>query len=285
VHLADLQGMGLDTGKGRWEAIATATVADADGLPVSGVQVDGGWSNGANGTGFCSTDAGGSCSISKPSLKNNLVSVDFTVNNLTLAGYTYDNGANEVTTSLTVQLQVPNLLPNAVDDSFSTPVNTVLNDNVLSNDDQGDTPASVTAYDASSLQGFAVSVAANGDFSYTPTGDFSGPDSFGYTITDSNGDNDSATVSITVGAAPPPPSLLVTAVNSKQQGNNIVTLTWSGFSDSSVTISRNGAPQGTVTNEPGSWQDNLGKRPSGTFTYEVCEAGPSSGCASDSVNY
>jgi hypothetical protein len=285
MHLADLQGTGLDTGKGRWEAIATATVADADGLPLSGVQVDGGWSNGANGTGSCSTDAGGSCSISKPSLKNNLVSVDFTVNNLTFAGYTYDTGANEVTTSMAVLKPVPNLLPNAVDDSFSTPVNTVLNDNVLSNDDQGDAPASVTAYDASSLQGFAVSVAANGDFSYTPTGGFSGPDSFGYTITDSNGDSDSATVSINVGAAPPPPSLSVTAVSSKQQGNNIVTLTWNGYSDASVTISRNGALQDTVANAQGPWEDNLGKRPSGVYTYEICEAGPSTGCASDSVSY
>jgi len=285
MHLADLQGAGLEGSKGRWDAVATVIVEDADGLPVSGVLVDGAWSNGASGAASCSTDGSGSCSVSKQSLKNNVGSVDFTVTNLTLGGYTYDSGANEVAASVTVLKPTPNLLPIAVDDSFSTPVDTPLNGNVLSNDDQGDAPANVTGYDAASVQGYAVSVAANGDFTYTPAGGYSGPDSFGYTITDSNGDSDSAVVNITVGAPPPPASLTVTAVKSKQQGNNIVTLTWSGFSDVSLTITRNGASQGTVANAQGSWQDNLGKRPSGTFTYEICEGGPSSGCASDSVSF
>lgn len=285
MHLADLQGMGVDSGKGRWEAIATATVEDADGLPLSGVQVDGSWSNGANGAASCTTDGGGVCSVSKPSLKNNLGSVDFTVDNLTLGGYAYDGGANEVTSSMTVSKPVPNLIPAAADDSFSTPVDTPLNDNVLSNDDQGDAPASVTGYDAGSTQGFAVSVAANGDFTYTPTGGYAGADTFGYTITDSNGDSDSAIVSITVGAAPPPPSLSVTASASKDKGDNVVTVSWTGFGDVNVTISRNGAPLVTVANALGSWQDNLGKHPSGNYAYEVCEAGPSSGCAGDSVSF
>jgi hypothetical protein len=224
--------------------------------------------------------------VNKPSLKNNIASVDFTVSNLTLGGYAYDSGANEVAVSVTVFKPVPNLLPNALDDSFSTPVDTPLNDNVLANDDQGDAPASVTGSDLSSAEGFSVAVAANGDFTYTPSGGYAGFDSFGYTVTDSNGDSDSAVVSITVGSPPPPPvSRSVSAVKSKQKGNNIVTLSWSGFSDANVTISRNTALQDTVANALGSWQDNHGKRPSGSFTYEVCEAGPASGCASDAVSY
>ena len=64
-----------------------------------------------------------------------------------------------------------------------------------------------------------------------------------------------------------------------------MTLSWSGFLDASVTIIRNTVDQDTVANALGSWQDNLGKHPLSTYTYQVCEAGPSSGCASVDVNY
>ncbi|MBT8069770.1 MAG: S8 family serine peptidase [Gammaproteobacteria bacterium] len=287
VHLADLQGTGLEAPKGRWEAVVSIMVEDGDGLQVSGVLAEGAWSNGTNGGVSCTTDGSGACSVIKPNLKNNVASVDFTVNNLTLDGYSYDSGANEVAVSVTVLKPSPNLLPSAVDDNFSTQADTLLVDNVMANDDPGDAPATVTAFDAISSEGFMVSVAADGDFSYTPSGGYAGADSFGYTITDSNGDSDSASVNITVGSAPPPPpaNRSVTAVKSKQKGNNIVTLSWSGFSDASVTISRNTELQETVLNALGAWQDNLGKHPASTYTYEVCEAGPSSGCASDSVNF
>lgn len=265
-----------------------AMAEDSDGLPLAGVQVDGNWSNGANGAGSCTTDGSGQCTVVKQSLKNNVASVNFTVNNLTLAGYTYDSGANEVPATLTILKPEPNQLPNAVDDNFSTPVDTPLNENAMTNDDQGDTPATVTAYDVASAGGFTVSMAANGDFTYTPTGGYSGDDSFGYTITDANGDMSSAIVNITVGSPPPPPppSRTVTATKSKDKGNNIVTLTWSGFVDTDVTISLNTVLQDTVTNAPGTWQDNLGKKPPpGTYTYKVCEAGSPIECASDSVSY
>ncbi len=249
IHLADLQGVGFDAPRGRWEAVASMTVEDAGVLPVSGVLVDGVWSNGANGSGSCTTDSSGQCSVSKTSLKSNVGGVDFTVNNLTLTGYTYDSGANEVTTVVAILKPVPNLLPSAVDDGFSTPVNTPLAGNVLANDNQGDAPATVTSSDTSSTAGFTVSMAANGDFTYTPTGGYTGADSFGYTITDSNGDSDSATVNITVGA--PSASRSVTAITSRQKGNNFVTVSWIDFINASVTISRNGVPQTTVA-KPGS---------------------------------
>lgn len=288
LHLADLQGEGFEAPKGRWEAVATIATEDADGLPVSGVQVDGNWSNGANGAASCTTNGSGTCNVTKQSLKNNVASVDFTVSNLTLTDYTYDNGANEVPAAITILKPQPNAIPTAVDDSFTTPIDTPLNDNVLANDDQGDAPATVTSFDASSIGGYTVSVSANGDFTYTPTGGYEGPDSFDYTITDANGDSSSATVNVTVGDSPPPPppSRSVTATKSQSKGNKIVTLNWSDFVDANVTISLNTVPVDTVSNALGTWQDNLGKKPAaGTYTYEVCEAGPSTGCASDSVSY
>jgi hypothetical protein len=64
-----------------------------------------------------------------------------------------------------------------------------------------------------------------------------------------------------------------------------VTVSWDNFQDANVIISRNGVAQATVVNSLGSWQDNLGKKPSGSYVYEVCEAGPGTACASDSVSY
>jgi hypothetical protein len=57
---------------------------------------------------------------------------------------------------------------------------------------------------------------------------------------------------------------------SKSRGNNIVTLTWTGFTGN-VSISRNGVQ--VTSNEPGegAWQDNLGKGTSGTYDYRVCD--------------
>ena len=77
----------------------------------------------------------------------------------------------------------------------------------------------------------------------------------------------------------------MTAVKSQSKGNKIVTLNWSGYTDATVNIYRNGGLQDNVANALGTWQESLGKKPTGPYTYEVCEAGPSMGCASDSVSY
>ncbi|HKR23115.1 MAG TPA: Ig-like domain-containing protein [Pyrinomonadaceae bacterium] len=55
----------------------------------------------------------------------------------------------------------------------------------------------VTAFDATSLRGGQVSVAANGTFTYNPRAGYEGPDSFNYTITNAAG-SDVGTVNITI---------------------------------------------------------------------------------------
>ena len=57
----------------------------------------------------------------------------------------------------------------------------------------------VTALDSSGISG-AVSFAADGSFGYTPTVGFTGNEVLTYTITDDEGDSDSATLTIAVGA-------------------------------------------------------------------------------------
>lgn len=92
--MGDLDGSGAAAERNRWEATVTITVHDAGEDPVQNETVEGAWSDGATGGAPCTTDASGQCSVTKGNIKGNSASVTFTVNNVSLAGSTYDAGAN-----------------------------------------------------------------------------------------------------------------------------------------------------------------------------------------------
>lgn len=102
--------------------------------------------------------------------------------------------------------------PDAVNDSASTAHNTAATINALANDSLGDTPTVVSAFDAATANGGAVSY-SNGSFTYTPAVNWSGTDAFAYTIQDTDGDVDSATVSVTVAPPAPPPGVTLIGTN------------------------------------------------------------------------
>jgi subtilisin-like proprotein convertase family protein len=90
--------------------------------------------------------------------------------------------------------------PLAVDDAYSTPMDTAKTMEVLTNDSDPD---------GDSLSVMSVSLPSNGTavinadntITYTPNSGFIGIDTFDYTISDGNGGTDTATVSIEVSAA------------------------------------------------------------------------------------
>ncbi len=93
--------------------------------------------------------------------------------------------------------------PVAVDDAYTATMNTLLTivvgSGVLTNDFDDNLPGlSVTAFSAASAQGGIVSVNANGSFTYNPPGNFTGNDTFTYTITDSDMQTSIGTVRIRV---------------------------------------------------------------------------------------
>jgi len=97
----------------------------------------------------------------------------------------------------------PNVNPVAVDDSYTTPENTALlintgDDVLLSNDsDQDGDVIQVTSF--TQPEHGTVSIVEDGRFTYLPNQGYTGVDTFQYTITDSKGGQDTATVTITVG--------------------------------------------------------------------------------------
>jgi len=286
VHVDALTGSSTPGSRNRWTASLQIDVMDQESAPVSGLVVDGSWSNGASGSPSCTTNASGQCSMSKSNLKANVASVVFSVNNLSGADVSYDSGANAVS-QVTVFKDGGggNLLPNAVNDSYITTVDVAVNGNVLNNDDEGDAPATVTSHDGTSTQGASISVLAGGGFSYTPPAGHEGGDSFGYTITDSNGDSDSAIVSITIN--PDAGGALTLSVSkSRNKGTWFSDLIWAGgVGTGQVTITRNeSAVSGSPTANDGVFSESMGKKASGSYTYVVCES-DSSICASDTVSF
>ena len=90
MHIGDLDGS--KSGANRWNATVTIYVHDANHNPVAGAQVTGNWSNG--GTGTCTTDSTGKCSVTKSNIPRNTTSITFTVTNTTKTGFTYASAAN-----------------------------------------------------------------------------------------------------------------------------------------------------------------------------------------------
>jgi len=97
-----------------------------------------------------------------------------------------------------------NAAPVAVDDSYSTTQGVVINQaapGVLGNDTDAE-GSSLTAAVVSDPTSGALMLNANGSFSYTPNPGFTGADSFSYRANDGGLDSNTATVAITVSAAP-----------------------------------------------------------------------------------
>ena len=127
--------------------------------------------------------------------------------------------------------------------------------------------------------GAVQTMSPNGDFTYTPVSGFSGADNFSYTITDNNGDSDSADVYITVLGD----DLTLTVSSSRNKGIWYANLSWSGGSGSNfVTIRKDGGVIESSIANNGSYIDSLGKKVSSSIDYEVCDSG---GCATYTLGF
>ena len=100
----------------------------------------------------------------------------------------------------------PNANPDAVDDAAATAEDTPVIVAVLDNDTDAEGHALVvTAIDTTSAAGGTVILNANGTVGYAPVADFSGDDTFTYTISDGHSGTGTATVHVTVAAVNDPP--------------------------------------------------------------------------------
>lgn len=94
MHVGDLDGSSNPGSRNRWDATVTITVHDASENSVLGATVNGTWSDGASGSGACTTNNDGLCSITKGNVKSNASTVTFTVDSVALSTYSYLATAN-----------------------------------------------------------------------------------------------------------------------------------------------------------------------------------------------
>lgn len=97
MHVGDLDGVSSSQPRNRWQANVTINMVDESGLPVSGAEVTGQWSNGASGAVTCPTDGAGRCTLAKGNLKAGTASVTLTIAGVVHSSYDYQPGANEDT--------------------------------------------------------------------------------------------------------------------------------------------------------------------------------------------
>lgn len=138
----------------------------------------------------------------------------------------------------------------------------------------GDSDGSIVSW-AWTFGDGATSNAANPTHTY-PSG---GTRSVMLTVTDDDGASGSISKNVTVSAAS---SISLTANGYKVKGVKTIDLSWSGASGSNVRILRDGSALATTAND-GAYTDNTGEKGSGSYTYQVCEALPSTTCSNETT--
>ncbi|EAQ11253.1 Hint domain-containing protein [Maritimibacter alkaliphilus HTCC2654] len=203
--------------------------------------------------------------------------LDFTGTDTFTYTVTDDQGATD-TATVTVTMTPVNDAPDAEDDITVIDEGTSVDIDVLANDEDADNdPLTITSYDQPTNG--TVTDGPGGTLTYTPNTDFTGTDTFEYTISDGNGATDTATVTVVVQGDNGQNS--VNAVDDSydidEDTTLIVDLTGNDsdpqgddFSVTAVGTPTNGTatlnPDGTVTYKPN--QDFTG---TDTFTYTITD--------------
>ena len=216
--------------------------------------------------------------------------------------YTVRDLAGE-TDTITVELTVlPNNPPDAVNDAFTTDEETALpvdaSRNLLDNDSDldGDT-LTVTPFNGTSDKGAAVTINADGTFSYDPGSLFNGvaadqqdTDTFSYTVSDGHGGTETGTVTITITgindpvvvtddafttdedtALPADASRNLLDNDSDLDGDTLTVTPFNGASDKGAAVTINA--DGTFSYDPGSLFNGLAadEQDTDTFSYTVSD--------------
>ena len=158
------------------------------------------------------------------------------------------------TDTATVEITVNRVddTPLAANDTYSVDedntLTVVVGSSVLVNDSSGGDGApagGITATKVTDPSNGSVTLNSDGSFTYVPTGDYNGSDSFTYSIADSDGDTDTATVEITVNRVDDTP-VAANDTYSVDEGNTLTVAVSNGVlvNDSA---GGDGAPTGGIT--------------------------------------
>lgn len=188
--------------------------------------------------------------------------------------YTIEDPAGNRMTAM-VQVEVSNTAPDAVDDAVTLPANQASTLDVLTNDTDANGDAiAVRSVAAASTQGGTVAL-VGGVVTYTPPAGFRGTDTFTYTVEDTRGGSDTATVTVTVANNPPvatddsygttvvaPVAVAVLGNDSDLDGDTLSAAVASGPSHGTLSLAANGT---------GTYTPAAGYVGTDSFTYTVSD--------------
>jgi VCBS repeat-containing protein len=208
-----------------------------DALTVATYSIAGGASNIAVGSGAQSITGVGTIEVNADGSYEFIPAADYN-GDVPVITYTTNTGA---TSTLTITINPENDgAPDAIDDTYSTPQDTVLTGNVIINGVGGsDTIVDEADVDpvtnVATTRGGTITIAADGSFSYTPpAGINSGPaDTYVYTLRDTDGQTDTATISINIGA----PAITIPNDDSVAPNNDDIVVAENATTTGTFTIS------------------------------------------------
>jgi hypothetical protein len=184
-------------------------------------------------------------------------------------GFTFttnDGPLTSVAATVSITVTPVNDPPLAVDDGATTDEDTAISVSVLSNDDLGDEPTTITGVTQGSNGSVAIDPGAT-SVSYTPNTDYHGPDSFTYTITDADLETSTASVSVTVDPVNDPPTADDQSVSTPEDTALPITLTGDDVDGDTITFAiATGPAHGVLSGTP----------PNVTYTPNTDYNGPDS---------
>jgi VCBS repeat-containing protein len=197
---------------------------DVDGDPLSAILVSG------PSHGTLTLNANGSFTYTSAANYNGPDSFTYKAN---------DGVADSNVATVTITVNPVNDPPVAASDSYSTNEDTTLTvgvPGVLGNDTDVDSPT-LTAIKMSNPAHGTVTLNANGSFTYTPSANYNGPDSFTYVANDGTANSSIATVTISVIAVNDAPVANNQFASLSEDGSKALTLTATDVDGNPLTYS------------------------------------------------
>ncbi|MDH4190679.1 MAG: Ig-like domain-containing protein, partial [Betaproteobacteria bacterium] len=194
---------------------------------------------------------------------------------------TVDDGEGGIATqSISIDIVGTNDAPTVVADLFISDEDTAVSGNVLTNDSDVDGDALTVAAGTFASAHGSVTIAANGEFTYTPQANYYGADSFSYTANDGHGGTASATVSLTIEAVNDAPVAVADAFTLNEDATIVgnVLANDSDAEGDALTVTTTGTiatAHGSVTmaaNGDFTYTPDANYHGSDEFTYEVSDA-------------